>query len=88
MVPEWSLLLGVTLMNMSIKNVPDDIVERLRERAQRNHRSMQGEMLAILEEAVGQRRLSVQEAIQEIKKLDFRTGDQSTAWIREDRDAR
>ena len=35
-------------MNLSIKNVPDDLAERLRQRAKRNHRSLQGELLAIL----------------------------------------
>ncbi|MGH7155943.1 MAG: FitA-like ribbon-helix-helix domain-containing protein [Acetobacteraceae bacterium] len=35
-----------------MKNAPDDVVERLRQRAQRNHRSLQGELMAIIEEAV------------------------------------
>lgn len=39
-------------VNLSIKGVPDDIAERLRERAARNHRSLQGELLAIIESAV------------------------------------
>jgi len=39
-------------VNLSVKNAPDDVVERLRRRAQRNHRSLQGELMAIIEEAV------------------------------------
>ena len=39
-------------MNLSIKNVSEETVERLRERAKGNHRSMQGELLAILEGVV------------------------------------
>ncbi len=39
-------------VNLSIKNAPDDVVQRLRERAKRNHRSVQGELLAIVEDAV------------------------------------
>jgi len=39
-------------VNLSIKNAPDDVVERLRQRAERHHRSLQGELLAIIEEAV------------------------------------
>lgn len=31
--------------NLSIKNVPEDVVARLRERARANHRSLQGELL-------------------------------------------
>jgi plasmid stability protein len=38
-------------VNLSIKNVPDALAARLRERAQRNHRSLQGELMAILEAA-------------------------------------
>jgi len=40
-------------VSLSIKNAPDDMVRRLKERAQRHHRSLQGELMAILEEAVG-----------------------------------
>ena len=39
-------------VNLSIKNAPDDVVERLRARAARNGRSLQGELLAIVEDAV------------------------------------
>lgn len=31
--------------NLSIKNVPEEVVERLRARARANHRSLQGELL-------------------------------------------
>ena len=40
-------------VNLSIKNVPDALAARLRERAERNHRSLQGELMAILESAAG-----------------------------------
>ena len=38
-------------VNLSIKDVPDDVAERLRQRAARNHRSLQGELMAIVEQA-------------------------------------
>ena len=38
-------------VNLSIKNAPDDVVQILRRRAQRNHRSLQRELLAIVEAA-------------------------------------
>ena len=38
-------------VNLSVKNVPDELAERLRSRAQRNHRSLQRELMAILERA-------------------------------------
>ncbi|HEX5321903.1 MAG TPA: Arc family DNA-binding protein [Stellaceae bacterium] len=39
-------------VNLSIKNAPDDVVDLVRERAQKNHRSLRGELLAIIEDAV------------------------------------
>ena len=41
-------------VNLSVKNVPDALVQRLRERALRNGRSLQRELLAILEGAVSE----------------------------------
>jgi len=38
-------------VNLSVKNVPQALAAKLRERAERNHRSLQGELMAILEEA-------------------------------------
>lgn len=38
-------------IDLSVKRVPDEIAERLRARAKRNHRSLQGELRAILEGA-------------------------------------
>jgi plasmid stability protein len=38
--------------NLSIKNVPDEIVAKLRERAVANHRSLQGELMALVYSAV------------------------------------
>jgi plasmid stability protein len=37
--------------NLSIKDVPEDLAESLRQRAARNHRSLQGELMAIIEAA-------------------------------------
>ena len=38
-------------VNLSIKGVPEGMAERLRLRAERNHRSLQGELMAIIEQA-------------------------------------
>jgi plasmid stability protein len=38
-------------VSLSIKNVPEALAQRLRERAERNHRSLQRELMAILEHA-------------------------------------
>lgn len=34
--------------NLSIKDVPESVIATLRERATRNHRSLQGELMAII----------------------------------------
>ena len=40
-------------VSFSIKNVPDELAEALRRRAELNHRSLQGELMAILDAAIG-----------------------------------
>lgn len=40
-------------VNLSVKNVPASVAERLRARAQRHRRSLQRELLSILEAAAG-----------------------------------
>ena len=40
--------------NLSIKDVPEAWAEALRQRAARNHRSLQGELMALVEQAVKQ----------------------------------
>jgi hypothetical protein len=42
---------AIDMPNLSIRDVPEAIAERLRRRAARNHRSLQGELMAILESA-------------------------------------
>jgi plasmid stability protein len=41
-------------VNLSIKEVPDATADRLRARAERNHRSLQGELMAIIEGAANE----------------------------------
>ena len=76
-------------VNLSIKNAPDDVVERLRRRAERHHRSLQGELLAISEEAVeAERDMSPHELLLEVRRLGLRTPAEAAAIIRTDRDRR
>ena len=75
-------------ISVSVKNVPDEVMEKLRQRAKRHHRSIQGELMAILEEATGPAKFSLDQAEVRLKTLGFETGDDSTSWIRELRDAR
>jgi plasmid stability protein len=76
-------------VTLSIKNVPDALAERLRRRAATHHRSLQGELLAILEEAVaGQRRISVAEARRMVLERGLETPAEAQDMVRADRDAR
>jgi plasmid stability protein len=76
-------------VNLSIKNAPDDLVALLKARAERNHRSMQGEVLAILEEAVrAPRRLTPMELLAEAKKLDLNMPSEAAEIVRKMRDER
>jgi antitoxin FitA len=80
---------GITMpVNVSVKGVPEAIVEKLRQRAKRHHRSLQGELMVILEEAAGTPLLSIDEAEIRLKTLQFKTGDEATLWVREQRDGR
>jgi len=47
--------------NISIKDVPDQWAEALRQRAARNHRSLQGELMAIIERAANELALTASE---------------------------
>jgi plasmid stability protein len=43
---------SAAMPNLSIKDVPEPVAEALRRRAALNHRSLQGELMAILQQAV------------------------------------
>jgi plasmid stability protein len=74
-------------VTLSIKNAPDDVVQRLRQRAKQHHRSLQGELLAIIEEAVRPGYpLSPAELVAEVRQLGLRTPDEAAGIIRADRD--
>lgn len=76
-------------VNLSIKNVPEEIADSLRERAVRNHRSLQGELMAIIEKAAGRRSpQSPSDLLAKVHALGLRTPAESRSMVREDRDAR
>lgn len=76
-------------VTLSIKNAPDDMVRRLKERAARNHRSLQGEILTILEEAAGRSQfLTLPEVLERIRRSGLSTPSEAADMIRHDRDTR
>jgi plasmid stability protein len=77
-------------VNLSIRNVPDDVADRLRARAKQNHRSLQGELMEVMKDASANptRKLMIAEVAAEIRKLGLPrpSRNESTQMIREDRD--
>ena len=76
-------------VNLSIKNVPDHLAEQLRIRAAASHRSMQGELLAILEHALKENRpLAPAALLAKVRELGIRTEREAADDLRRDRDER
>jgi antitoxin FitA len=75
-------------VTLSIKNVPDDLAQRLKERAARNHRSLQGELMAILESVDAPSATSrIDEIYDRVRASGLRTPRGEAAKIvRQDRD--
>lgn len=80
-------------VSLSIKRVPDEVAALLRERARRNHRSLQGELMAILERAAHelvrsqQRAMLLDQLIEHRRRAGLATGSESVDIIRADRDS-
>ena len=76
------------MSSLTIKNIPEETLALLRERAKRHHRSLQGELMLILEEAIAPTKSSLDQIQRRVEELGISTGDDSTRWVRELRDAR
>ena len=79
-------------VNLSIKNVPDDIHEALKKRAAKNRRSLNNEILKALEMTVARER-DVEAQVKRLRKLHAKqrfevSTEEIVAMIREDRDSR
>ncbi len=68
-----------------IKNVPAPLAAQLNERAERNGRSLQAELRAILDEVV-RKEDAVEALSRAVKKLGLKGPSESAAMIRADRD--
>ena len=92
MVPKWNLPLRAMPVNLSIKNVPEDIHEALKKRAAQNRRSLNNEILKALEQSV-QRERETEAQIERLRKLHTEqrfevSTEEIVAMIRKDRDSR
>ena len=76
-------------VNLSIKNVPDDMAEALRLRAADSQRSMQGELMAILERALREDRpLAPAALLARVREMGIRTNSEAVDMLRQDREER
>jgi plasmid stability protein len=75
-------------VDLSIKDVPEEKVELLKQRAKRNGRSLESELRAIIEEAAKRppKPITIEELAALARARGLSTPDESTQMIREDRD--
>ncbi len=62
------------MATLTIKRLPDELHEQLKKRAERNRRSMNNEVIKILEDALTPRTRSAEEVIAEAEELNRRIG--------------
>jgi plasmid stability protein len=58
---------------ITVKNIPPDLYERLKELAEANHRSMNSEIIACIEQSVSSRRLDPDTLLANARKLREKT---------------
>jgi antitoxin FitA len=75
-------------MSRRVRSVPNDLARELRARATRHHRSIQGELMDILEQALRPRPFQALRLREQVAALGVRTPAESTRMIRADRDRR
>jgi plasmid stability protein len=73
-------------LTLSIKNVPKQTADRLKARAARHHRSLQGELMAILEASA--RELTIDDLAQVGRRIGLQTPSDSATLLRQDRRGR
>ncbi len=70
-----------------VRDVAPEIVNKLKVRAERHHRSLEAELRVIIEEAVNEPSLNVLAEVERIHTLfEGRTFEDSTALLQEDRE--
>ena len=77
-------------VNLSVKNTPEEILKRLKARAARHHRSLQGELMAIIEAAAYEesRPLTPRDALAQVRAVGMSTPASSVRIVRASRDGR
>jgi antitoxin FitA len=75
-------------VTLRVENVPEEVAARLEERARKSRRSLQGELLRILEKAVADKdRLTPGQVLEKVRSLNLKAPAESATFVRQDRDA-
>ncbi len=67
MVPKWNR--EEKMVTITVKNIPKQLYERIKVRATANHRSINGEILSILEQAVSLPPIDVEATLERARKV-------------------
>jgi plasmid stability protein len=73
-------------VTLSIKTVPDELADTLRDRAKRNHRSLQGELMSILEDASRETPFRARALLERVRSLGVKTHADGVRLVRQARD--
>ena len=80
------------MVTVTIKNIPEQVYERIKAQAKKNHRSINGEILSILEQAISLPPIDVQATLERASRVreltaDYTvTADEIERWINEGRE--
>ena len=80
------------MVTLTIKNIPEQVYERIKTRAKNNHRSINGEVLSLLEQAVSIPPIDVEATLERARKVRELTAhytitaDEIEKWINEGRE--
>jgi len=63
------------MATLTLKNIPDDLYEQLKETAAANHRSINGQIIALIEQGVRSRPVDPEEILKRARQLREELGD-------------
>ena len=57
------------MVTVTIKNIPEQVYERIKAQAKKNHRSINGEIISILEQAISLPPIDVQATLERARRV-------------------
>ena len=90
MVPKWNRY-GAHMVTLTIKNIPEELYERLKIQAKNNHRSINKEVITIIERSFTIPPIDVKATLERTRKIRELTAhyvitdEEMTKWKKEGR---